>query len=325
MARERFLITGASGCIGSAVLRQLVTEGADVVASDVRRDQTRPALNLTAAQLASLNWLELDVTDSQAVVAAVRDHAVTHIIHLAGLMIPFARANPPLGAHVNVTGTVNIFEAARHNGVRGLAYASSTAVFGPVDAYPPGRVTDDAPRLPETLYGVYKMANEETARVYWRDWQVGSVGLRPGAVFGVGRDQGVSAGPAKALLAVAAGCPYHIAFDGPIALQYTRDVAAMFIGCARAEYRGAVACNLRNDYLEVSEFVARILKAHPEARITHAEGASLPAAFNLDDARLRRILGTVPHTPLNKVITEEVEAFRSLVAARQVDLAQLDD
>jgi nucleoside-diphosphate-sugar epimerase len=324
MACERFLVTGASGCIGSAVLRQLVEEGADVIASDLRRNDARPALHLSDAQLAGLAWIDLDVTDARAVAAAVGDNAITHIVHLAGLMIPFAKANPPLGAEVNVTGTVNIFEAARHNGVRGLSYASSTAVFGPAHAYPPGRVPDDAPLLPETLYGVYKATNEATARIYWQDWQVGSVGLRPGAVYGVGRDQGVSSGPAKALLAIAAGRPYHIAFDGPISLQYTRDVAAMFIGCARAEYQGALACNLRNDFIETSDFVTRLRHAYPKARITHAQNSPLPVVFDLDDANLRKVLGEVPHTPLDAVIPAEVDAFHALIAQGKIDLAQLE-
>ena len=185
---EKFLVTGASGCIGSWVLRHLIDKGIDFVASDVSEDRSRTGLLMTDSEAASIIWEGLDVRDTKAVSGVVGDHGITRIVHLAGLQVPFAKANPPLGAEVNVTGTVNIFEAARAHGVAGLAYASSIAVFGPADAYPPGPVPDAAPKCPDTLYGAYKLANEETARVFWQDWQVASVGLRPGVWFGIGLD-----------------------------------------------------------------------------------------------------------------------------------------
>ena len=52
---------------------------------------------------------------------------------------------------------------------------------------------------PRTLYGVYKLANEGTARVYWQEDGVASVGLRPFSVYGPGRDQGLTAGPTLAM------------------------------------------------------------------------------------------------------------------------------
>ena len=217
---ERILITGSMGCIGAWVIRHLLDQGIDFVATDLSDDPVRPRLLMSEHEIAGINWRRLDVTDTGAVDRMVADHGITHVIHLAGLQIPFCKANPPLGAAVNVVGTVNILEAARQNGVRGIAYASSLAALGPPEAYPETPVPDDALPAPSTLYGVYKTANEETARIYWQDWQVGSVGLRPYVVYGVARDQGMSADIAKAILAVAAGRPFHIRFDGPLALQH---------------------------------------------------------------------------------------------------------
>ncbi|NJN84803.1 MAG: SDR family NAD(P)-dependent oxidoreductase [Caldilineaceae bacterium] len=178
MSQEVFLVTGAMGCIGSWALRNLVQDGATAIGSDLATDPVRPRQVLSAAELAQVKFIQLDVTDLKAVRAAVEENGVTHIVHLAGLQVPFCRANPSLGAQVNVVGTVNIFEAARHNWgqVKGLSYASSLAVLGPAEEYPEGRVGDDVPLLPQTLYGVYKVANEGTARIYWQDWQIGSGG-----------------------------------------------------------------------------------------------------------------------------------------------------
>ena len=81
------------------------------------------------------------------------------MIHLAALQVPFCRADPPLGARVNVLGTVNVFEAAKARPqLAPITYASSIAAF---DAN--GTMAGH----PGTIYGVYKRANESTAAVYF--------------------------------------------------------------------------------------------------------------------------------------------------------------
>ncbi len=324
MGDEKILITGAMGCIGAWALKHLVDEGADVIATDLSEDPVRPRLLMTEAEIGRIRWMKLDVTDPKAVNDAVAANGVTRIIHLAGLQVPFSRANPPLGAQVNVTGTVNILEAARHNGVRGVCYASSLAALGPAEFYSEFPVPDDCLRAPTTLYGVYKAANEETARIYWQDWKVGSIGLRPQLVYGVARDQGMSSDFAKAILATAAGRPFHIRIDGPIGLQHASDVARMFIGCARAEHQGAAVFNIRNDVTTTDDFIALLTELYPEARITREKGAKLGLPADLSDAGLRGVLGDVPHIPLADAIRQDHEAYRKLIAEDRIDLTQLD-
>jgi nucleoside-diphosphate-sugar epimerase len=169
MSRETFLVTGAFGCIGAWTLYNLVKEGAKVVAMDLATDPVRPRLLMSEAEIAEVTFVQTDITNLAAVRQVVEGHGVTHIVHLAGLQVPFCRANPSLGAQVNVVGTVNIFEAARHNWgqVQGVAYASSLAVLGPAHLYPERPVKDEVPLYPVTLYGVYKQANEQTAQIYY--------------------------------------------------------------------------------------------------------------------------------------------------------------
>jgi UDP-glucuronate 4-epimerase len=325
MNNETFLVTGALGCIGAWTLRSLVQDGATVIAADLATDPVRPRQVLSEDELAQVKFIKLDVTDLSAVRSAVEDNGVTHIVHLAGLQVPFCRANPSLGAAVNVVGTVNIFEAARHNWgqVKGLSYASSLAVLGPAEEYPEGPVGDNVRLLPTTLYGVYKAANEGTAQIYWQDWQIGSVGLRPYIVYGVGRDQGMTSDIAKAVLAAAAGQPFHIRFDGPVGLQHAHDVAKMFIGAARAGYQGAATCNLRNDIIEVSAFVDLLKTQVPDAQITFAQNKPLALPWDLDDGGLRQILGGIPWTPLEIAIQGDLAQFRYLIERGMIDLKQL--
>ncbi len=98
-------------------------------------------------------------------------------------------------------------------------------MFGPPEHYGPGPVTDDSPPRPATHYGVYKVANEETARIYWEEHKIPSMGFRPLSVYGPGRDFGLTADPTLAMKAAVLGRPYQIRWGGATDLIYAEDVA----------------------------------------------------------------------------------------------------
>ncbi len=323
MPDDTYLVTGALGCIGAWVLRHLVERNARVVSADLSTDPVRPRLIMEDRQIGQIDWRVLDITDTEAVRALVAEAGVTRIIHLAGLQIPFCKARPPVGAAVNVVGTVNMFEAALASGTSGLVYASSLAALGPASSYDSWPLGDDAAPDPRTLYGVYKVANEQTASVYAADVGVGSVGLRPCVVYGVGRDQGVTADFAKAILAAVAGVPFHIRSGGTIPMQHASDVARMFIGCADAEVKQARVCNMRNDVIAVSDFVERLTAILPDARITYNADDEFPFPADLGDDGLQEILGDVPHTRMEDAMLQDAAMYRDLLDRGQIDLEQL--
>jgi UDP-glucuronate 4-epimerase len=301
---ERFLVTGALGCIGVWILRQLVREGVPVVGFDLGDDTHRLDLVLEPDEQAEVVLVRGDITDLDAVERAIADQDATHVIHLAAMLIPLARADPPRGAAVNVVGTVNVFEAAKRRGVRGLAYASSAAVYGGGGT----RLPEDAPPAPTTHYGVHKAANEGTARVYWQDDGVGSVGLRPYVVYGLGRDHGLTAGPTLAMEAAARGEPYRIGFGGRMQMHYARDAAAAFVrGARRSEGGGALLANLGGPAVHVSEVVEAIEAAAPEAAgtITY-DDAPLPFPEEFEG-----VAQPAPVTPLRDAVRETIDLFRA--------------
>jgi nucleoside-diphosphate-sugar epimerase len=312
-----YLVTGALGCIGAWTVHHLIRRGARVVALDLSTHGHRLDLLLSAEEQRAITFVQGDIVNTEQVVRAVSEHAITHIIHLAALQVPFCRADPVKGAQVNVVGTVNVFEAARQMGVKHLALASSVAVYGPPDAYPPGRLSPDAAQDPRTLYGVYKQADEGIARVYWQEHQISSTVLRPYTVYGVGRDQGLTSDPTKAMLAAAAGRPYHIAFGGTTQLQWASDVAQQFIQASDQVEQGAVAYNLGGDAVTVAEIVRLIRAEVPGAAITHGD-ASLPFPLGLDDRDLTARAGRVFATPLADGIHATIGAFRALLVAGRV-------
>ncbi|MCS7222374.1 MAG: NAD(P)-dependent oxidoreductase [Anaerolineae bacterium] len=317
----QFLVTGAQGCIGAWVIYRLVTAGYQPFAFDLDPTPRRLRLIATPEEIERVHFVAGDITDGDHLMHIVLTQRITHIIHLAALQIPACRADPLLGARVNVLGTLNVFEAARRlrDQVQRVVYASSAAAFGPEEAYGPEAVPDTASLAPTTHYGVFKQCNEGNARVYWLEHGITSIGLRPWAVYGVGRDQGLTADPTRAILAALQGRPFRIGFGGRADMQYVDDVARVFIACALTPYQGAGVFNLRGDVVTVDELIEAIEAAVPGARqlITHGD-QQIPIAPSLDDSGLRALLGKVPHTPLREGIACTAERFRQLLAEGRI-------
>ena len=180
-----------------------------------------------------------------------------------------------LGAKVNVLGTLAVFEAVKAAGpqVQRLVYASSAAVFGGPDKYRDGPLGDDELLVPSTHYGVFKCCNEGNARIYFQDFGLSSVGLRPWTVYGVGRDLGMTSEPTKAIKSLALGRPYHITYGGWQDLQYVDDVAKVFVRALEAPYQGAKSYNLRGDVVDLPTFHRALCTVEPAAAklVTHGD------------------------------------------------------
>jgi UDP-glucuronate 4-epimerase len=323
---ERFLVTGALGCIGAWILKRLVADGVPVCAFD-RPDGSRHRVQLLMqeAALAHVDFVSGDVRDAEALEQVVVSQRITHVIHLAGLQSPFVNADPVLGAEVNVAGTTVVFEMAkrRRGQIAGLVYASSAAVWGSPDAYPPGPVADEAHPKPTNLYGVFKVANEGTARIYWQDHRVASIGLRPNVVLGPGRDQGFSSPPSKALLAAAVGQPFHMVWGGRTGLQYAPDVADLFIRAARDSREGSECYDLGGPEVGTDELVACIEREVPQSagKITYDSGEW--AKVEVSGRRLDAALGPTEWTPLDVAVRESLQIFRQAASRGVLDFQRI--
>ncbi len=323
----RVLLTGGYGFIGAWIIRNLLNRGADVFVIDLKEDARRLRMILPESEVAKVEFVQGDVTDLPAIIRTITDKSITHIIHLAGLQVPTCRADPILGAKVNIIGTLAVFEAIRATGdqVKRLVYASSAAVYGGPDKYTNSPLSDDVLLMPSTHYGAFKCCNEANARLYFQDNGLSSVGLRPWTVYGVGRDLGMTSEPTKAIKAVMLGRPYDISFGGWTDFQYVDDVAKTFIHCLERPYTGAKSYNLRGAVVPMSEFYAALCRVLPQAEKLVTIGTTqIAIAFDLSDAALQRDLGPMPRTKLDDGIKETVTIFRQLHADGRLDTADLD-
>ncbi len=323
----RVLLTGGYGCIGSWIVRRLLESGDEAFIYDLKEDRRRMRQIMEDEPIRRVTFVRGDVTDLPALQSAIERHGITHVVHLAGLQVPVCRVNPILGATVNVLGTLAVFEAVRQSQGRvgRLVYASSAAVFGPPESYPPGRLGDDVPLKPTTQYGYFKCCNEGNARIYFQDHGVSSIGLRPWTVYGVGRDFGMTSEPTKAIKSLALGRPYHITYGGWQDLQFVEDVADIFIRCLEAPYNGAKSYNLRGDVVDLPAFQRALCEVDAAAArlITHGE-RQIAIAYDLDDSALQRDMGPMAKTPLVEGIRRTLRQFQQLQAEGRLDTSDLD-
>jgi nucleoside-diphosphate-sugar epimerase len=269
-------------------------------------------LLLEEAQLARIAWLCGDIADTQAVDRAVASCGARAVIHLAALQVPFCKADPVAGAKANVLGTVNVFEAARNNKVKRVAYASSIAALGAPEGSP----------WAATLYGAYKLCDEHIARVYWQDHAIPSVGMRPGVVYGVGRDQGMSSKTTVAILAAAAERPYTVPFSGTVSWLHAGEVASAFVHAVAAERQGAPVFNINGQVATVEESL-EILRTLAPGNNVACDGVPLAFPMDLSDAPLRAYIGNYGEVPLRAGITATFGAFRDLLGRGLVSAASI--
>jgi len=323
MSQPIYLVTGAHGFIGAWVVKRLLASNFKAVIFDQSPDPRRLRIIMDDDEIERATFVAGDITNGELVSQIVEEREITNIIHLAGVQVPACRANPRLGAMINVIGTINVFEAAKNSGgrVKRIAYASSAAVFGQSD----DAVTEGQAGGMNTHYGAFKQCNEDNARVYFLDNGINSVGLRPLTVYGAGRDVGMTSDPTKAMKAAVVGRPFHIRFGGKTDFLYVADCADAFIRAASADLEGAHAFNLHGETIEVAAVIEEIEKLIPSAKkLISLDSTPLALPPELDDSAIVRALGDIPHTSLAQGAKETIERFGRLRRENRLDTSDLD-
>ncbi len=172
------LVTGGGGFVGRHVVSQLLLEGHTVV--NYSRD-TFPVDNARNIMVYG------ELYDIPRMVSVIREHGVECIVNAAGQSHPPASLLVPLATmEANVMGTTYVLEAARMTGVRRVVLYSSEAAYGHVDSAP-APMNLDTPLQPLTPYGVSKAAIEMLGRAYNLSFEMDTVSIRLGEVYGPGR------------------------------------------------------------------------------------------------------------------------------------------
>ncbi|WP_377160916.1 NAD-dependent epimerase [Roseateles sp. UC29_93] len=183
----KVLVTGAAGFIGMHVSQILLARGDQVVGLDNLNDYYDPTLK--HARLARLSgkpgfeFVQMDVADRAGIAELFAKHGFDRVVHLAAQAgVRYSLVNPHAYIESNIVGFTNILEGCRHSGVKHLAYASSSSVYGGNTHMPFSE--HHGVDHPVSLYAATKKANELMAHTYSHLFNLPTTGLRFFTVYG---------------------------------------------------------------------------------------------------------------------------------------------
>ena len=198
----KLLITGTAGFIGAHLANRLIADGHEVVGLDVindyydlsvkygrleragiAQDQIEYGRLVTSTAHSNYRFIQLDLTDRDGLDNLFNDERFETVVNLAAQAgVRYSLVNPRADVDSNIIGFVNVLEACRHTGVKHLAYASSSSVYG-LNAKMPLSTSDNVDH-PVSLYAASKKSNELMAHTYSHLFGLATTGLRFFTVYG---------------------------------------------------------------------------------------------------------------------------------------------
>lgn len=302
----KVLVTGGAGFIGSHVAEAYLARGYDVTILDNLSSGRRENVPEAA------DFVEADIRDDRAA-ELIRDERFDVINHHAAQMdVRVSVANPRLDASINLDGLLNLLEAARKADVSRFVFVSSGGVvYGEPEIRP---TPETAPNLPESPYGVTKLAGEQYLYYYHRVHGLSYAALRYSNVYGPRQDPHGEAGVVAIFSTrLKKGEPLTIFGDGQQTRDYVfvRDVVAANMIVSEADLAPAsrlddrafnVGTGVETSVRELADILSSA--AGGNAGIAHAEARPGELLHSSLDAGKIRGLGWKPAVTLEQGLGE---------------------
>ena len=309
MSKDRFLVTGGAGFIGSNLVEELLKRGHDVAVFDNFSTGRRVNLRTFAKDI---ELLEGDLRDANAVRAAV--HGRTFVLHQGALPSVTRSVQDPIASNdVNVGGTLNVLLAARDAGVKKVVAASSSSVYGDTPTLPK---IESMPVLPMSPYAVSKLATEKYCAAFYRVYGLETVALRYFNVFGPRQDptSQYSAVIPRFITAVLNGQHPVIYGDGLQSRDFTfvanvvdANIRACYADGVAGEFFN-VACGERYTLMDLLITVGEI--TGKPAKATHEPGRTGDVRHSLADiSKIQKAMAFEPRVKFRQGLEATVAFF----------------
>ena len=330
-------ITGGTGCIGSVTIYKLLqsSEVHKIVVA-TRSNNTDPLKLWLGEELDSrLEFITLDVSDYQAIEAALQNVMPTHIIHLGAYQSPDCSKYHIRGMEINTGGTMALFDAAEKlPNLKRFVFASSGAVYGMRSMYPQASIAEDVPLAPPNHYGIWKLAGEHLARLFYDNTRVPTVCLRINTTYGKGRDKGKTSAPTNAMKAIAIGSvsgnliPFEMPYQGRENYHFVEDVGAHFAACALQPYSGFGAFNIKGETIPIQSFLQIVEEQANElgmgefAKLSIIDDAP-PNLFicDLDHTKIDGTFKNLPRTAIAEGVRRSLQEFKKMAEKDILDFS----
>ncbi|RKN81769.1 NAD-dependent epimerase/dehydratase family protein [Ulvibacterium marinum] len=330
-------ITGGTGCIGSVTIYKLLQSSeVDRIIVATRSNNTDPLKLWLGEDLDSrLEFVTLDVSDYRAIEEVLQKVNPTHIIHLGAYQSPDCSKYHIRGMEINTGGTVALFDAAEKlPDLKRFVFASSGAVYGMRSMYPQETIAEDVPLAPPNHYGIWKLAGEHLARLFYDNTKVPTVCLRINTTYGKGRDKGKTSAPTNAMKAIAMGSvsgrlmPFVMPYQGRENYHFVEDVGAHFAACTLQSYSGFGAFNIKGEtipipsFLQIVEEQANALGMGAFVKLSIIDNAP-PNLFicDLDHTKIDGTFKNLPRTAIAEGVRTSLQEFKKMAEKDILDFS----
>ncbi len=232
LEKTTVLVTGATGFIGSHIVRLLLEQGERKVVASNASGSTR---NLEDV-LDQVEIVRADIANFSNVLRLVQTHRPKTIYHIGAMLAPSCDMDPEAGVRTNALGTYHILEAARLFGMEQVIFASSVGIF--TGAYSGEEILNDfSVTRPDYIYGATKLFSENLGLFFKRQYGFDYRGLRLPNIIGPGtRTHGYVEYFNKAIEESAKGHPYtvYVAPQVQLPVMHVHDAARAFLELAQA-------------------------------------------------------------------------------------------
>jgi len=229
--KQKVIITGGAGLLGSAVTHQLVEEGEYTPVVMGRSETPKRVLDV----MDDIIYAQGDVSDIAFLESVIATHRPEKIYHFATVLGDACETQVDLATQVNVDGFIKMIELVQKYEVKQLLFSSSMTTFG--EGLETKLINDRCLQRPGTFYGVTKLFQEGAGRFFRRKHGVDFRAIRYPAIIGPGSRAGGFVGYTSDIINNALkNEPYTVKFkpDMKLPLLHTKDAARAIIDLAKA-------------------------------------------------------------------------------------------